>query len=44
MIIDMSDTVIGKYLKLAKPEQARVANLNRIPKITGQEEEKLIEP
>jgi hypothetical protein len=44
MIVDMCDTMPRQHLEIAKPEEARVAKLNRIPKITGEEQKKLIEP
>ena len=40
----MRDPVPGQHLKIAKIEQGGVANLNCIPKITGELQEKLIEP
>jgi hypothetical protein len=44
MIIDMRYPELGKHLKIAHTEEAGVANLNRVPKVTRETQEKLIEP
>jgi hypothetical protein len=41
MIVDMRHTVPRQHLEIAKTEEARVANLNCIPKITGKEQKNL---
>lgn len=44
MIIDMRNPVLGQHLKIAHTEEARVPDFHRIPKITRETQEKLIEP
>jgi hypothetical protein len=44
MIIDMRDPMPREHLQIAHTKQARVADFNRVPIITGELQEELIEP